>query len=81
MKSLALRRHHEARVKDRARRHIASWGISPAHFPNPERAVGIHAHSPKGCNRQCCANPRKVWEGVTLPERRFALSAVEQSDQ
>lgn len=64
--SLALRRHHEQRVKARFYR---KQQLHPLGSTSPGGA-GLYAHH--GCNCSCpmCGNPRRHFGERTLQERR-----------
>ena len=70
MRSRALRRHHEQRIKDRIRVYYCG-----AFRDNPRR-LGYVAHSRTLCSCWMCGNPRK-WHGeVSVQERRAAQSEL-----
>jgi len=73
MRSRALRRHHEKRVKTR----VASYyGGYAAHDP---RALGRLAHSRTPCSCFMCGNPRRYLGERTLQEWRADRRATEQA--
>ena len=68
MKSRALRRHHEERVKRRVKEYYCGA------FRDDARRVGFIAHSRKVCSCFMCGNPRG-WRGEpTMRERRQEVS-------
>lgn len=68
MKSRAIRRHHEHRIKRRVRRY---YGGVHQHDP---RRTGHIAHARALCSCPMCGNPRR-WRGeLTLQERRAAAA-------
>lgn len=72
MRSRAVRRHHEKRVKTR----VASYyGGYAAHDP---RALGRLAHSRAPCSCFMCGNPRRYLGERTLQEWRAEHAATEQ---
>lgn len=64
----SMRRHHEARKKERMRRMTMLWGV------NPDAAtIGKVAAAPKSCSCWMCGNPRKWMKGrarLTMQEQR-----------
>ena len=66
MKSRALRRHHEQRMKQRVANYYGGYARwSP-------RARGILAHSRTPCSCWMCGNPRRHLGERSLQERRSA---------
>jgi hypothetical protein len=71
MKSRAIRRHHEERIKRRVREYYGGA------FRHDRRRVGIIADSRQLCSCRMCGNPRKWLDEKTLQERRHAGNVVE----
>lgn len=64
MRSRAIRRHHEERVKARVRRYYGGMAMgSPRH-------TGKIAHARSLCSCWMCGNPRRHWKEVTVQEMR-----------
>lgn len=64
MKSRALRRHHEQRMKSRVCAYYGGYARG-----NP-RAVGKLAHTRTPCSCVMCGNPRRRFAEPSLQERR-----------
>jgi hypothetical protein len=64
MKSRAIRRHHEERIKHRVKEYYGG-----VHKEQP-RKIGQIAHARKLCSCPACGNPRKYFDEPTLRERR-----------
>ena len=71
MRSRAVRRHHEERVKARVRSYYGGY----ARFR--PRSIGRIAHARQLCSCFMCGNPRHYWGGGTLQERRGLDRTVE----
>jgi hypothetical protein len=63
VRSRAIRRHHEERMKRRVQKYY-----SGAHRGDPRR-IGILAHSRQLCSCFMCGNPRKWWNEPTRHEK------------
>jgi hypothetical protein len=67
----AERRAKAEQAKARAKRQLRlMWWGSPV-LPPSERAVGLHATTPKLCSCYGCGNPRKWFRELTLQEQRW----------
>lgn len=67
--SRAETRANAERAKQRAKRQLkAMWS---SYWPMTERAVGLHAATPKLCSCHGCGNPRKWFKEPTLQEQRW----------
>jgi hypothetical protein len=64
MRSRAIRRHHEERVKARVRKYYGGMGIGSP------RQTGIIAHTRSLCSCWMCGNPRRHLKEVTVQEMR-----------
>jgi hypothetical protein len=64
MRSRALRRHHEQRIKQRVRGYYGGYARA-----NP-RHLGTIAHTRQLCSCAMCGNPRHHFGERTLQERR-----------
>ena len=65
----AERRANAERAKARAKRQLkVMWrfGLCPLN----ERAVGLHAATPKLCSCYLCGNPRRYFGEITLREQK-----------
>ena len=71
MKSRAVRRHHEERIKRRVREYYGGA------FKHDERRVGIVAGTRQLCSCRMCGNPRKWLGEKTIQECRRAVKEVE----
>jgi hypothetical protein len=63
MRSRALRRHHEERIKRRVKEYYSGVHKDDA------RRVGQMAHARKLCSCWMCGNPRRYFNEPTLQER------------
>ena len=64
MKSRALRRHHQERMKQRVASYYGGYARGDA------RHVGKIARTRQGCSCWMCGNPRRYFGEPTLQERR-----------
>jgi len=64
MKTRAIRRHHEERIKNRVEKYYG--GV----FQKDAREIGKMAHARTPCSCFMCGNPRKWFKQMTLRERR-----------
>ena len=74
MKSRALRRHHEERMKQRVGGY---YGGNARGLP---RAVGKLAHTRTPCSCWMCGNPRRRLAELTLQERRAAAGTQPRAE-
>ena len=65
MKSRAIRRHHEERIKRRVKAYY-----SGVHKDDPRR-IGQMAQTRKLCSCWMCGNPRRYFNELTLREPRI----------
>lgn len=65
-RSLALRRHHNARIKKKRSRYASVSGSSVYN----ERAIGRATNTPANCSCWICANPRRIKGLRTIQEQR-----------
>lgn len=73
-KGRSHRRHHQRRMKQKARRVFAHsmsglWQTEEDREQFLQRCEHLANHLAH-CSKRCCNKPRK-WEGITLQERRF----------
>jgi len=69
MRSRAIRRHHEQRIKTRVRNYYSGMAVgSPRH-------TGRIAHARRLCSCWKCGNPRRYWREVTVQEMRAEQAA------
>lgn len=64
MRSRALRRHHEQRIKARVGSYYGGYAAGDP------RQIGKIAHAKQLCSRVMCGNPRRYWQFATLQEIR-----------
>ena len=64
MRSRAVRRHHEHRIKLRVRSYYGGYA---RHIP---RSLGHIAHARQLCSCVVCGNPRRYFGEPTMQERR-----------
>lgn len=74
MRSRALRRHHENRIKRRVENHYGGYALGNA------RHIGRIAHAPQACSCWMCGNPRRHLGELTLQERRANIALVSLVD-
>jgi len=66
----AERRAKAEQAKERAKRQLRlMW--SSSFLPPSERAVGLHAGTPKICSCHMCGNPRRWFRELTLQEQKW----------
>jgi len=65
----AERRAKAERAKARARRQLRLMWSS--YWPVTEKAVGLHAATPKLCSCYMCGNPRRYFRELTLQEQKW----------
>ena len=66
----AERRAKAERAKERAKRQLTlMW--SDSNWPVTDKAVGLHATTPKLCSCYMCGNPRRYFRELTLQEQRW----------
>lgn len=63
MRSRALRRHHEERIKERVKSYYGG-------YVHDARQIGKLAHARTPCSCWMCGNPRKYDGEVTMQEKR-----------
>ena len=66
----AERRANAEQAKERAKRQLGLMWSAPF-LPPSERAVGLHASTPKICSCHGCGNPRKWFRQLTLQEQKW----------
>ena len=65
MRGLALKRHHDRRIKNNVRHYFHYTILEPMH----PKTIGMTARTKHPCSRYCCGNPRHYGE-LTMQERR-----------
>jgi hypothetical protein len=63
MRGRAIRRHHMAVAKARARRVVVEWDL-----PLEPGWIGLLARTPARCSCWMCGNPRRYWRELRRQE-------------
>lgn len=74
MRSRAVRRHHEHRIKHRVEQYY------DGHASGNARHLGRIAHSRQACSCWMCGNPRRHLGELTLQERRANFVVLRSMD-
>jgi len=74
VRSRAVRRHHEHRIKRRVENYYAGYARGNA------RHLGRIAHARQTCSCWMCGNPRRHLGELTLQERRANIALVSLVD-